>query len=79
MKQESESPVAAHQSVHPTLGILRKSQAVSYALAFFWLDGFAVPAHQRLTQTVGRLMSIRYSQLCGLRPYPASRRCVLKT
>jgi len=29
--------------VHLTLGILRKSQAVSYALAFFWLDGFAVP------------------------------------
>jgi hypothetical protein len=30
--------------VHLTLGILRKSQAVFYALAFFWLDGFAVPA-----------------------------------
>jgi heme exporter protein D len=26
------------------LGILRTSKAVSYALSFFWLDGFAVPA-----------------------------------
>ncbi len=34
---------AAQQSVHPTLGILRKSQAFFYALAFFQLDGFAVP------------------------------------
>ena len=34
----------AQQSVHLTLGSLRKSQAVSHALAFFWLDGFAVPA-----------------------------------
>jgi len=33
----------AQQSVHLTLGILRQSQAVSHALAFFWLDGFAVP------------------------------------
>jgi hypothetical protein len=41
----SESCVhrAAEQSVHLTLGILRKSQAVFYALAFFQLDGFAVP------------------------------------
>ena len=29
--------------VHLTLGILRDFQAVSYALAFFCLDGFAVP------------------------------------
>ena len=35
---------AAQQSVHLTLGILRQSQAVFYALAFFQLDGFAVPA-----------------------------------
>jgi hypothetical protein len=34
---------AAEQSVHLTLGILRQSQAVFYALAFFQLDGFAVP------------------------------------
>jgi hypothetical protein len=27
----------------PLRGV-RKSQAVSYALSFFWLDGFAVPA-----------------------------------
>jgi hypothetical protein len=42
----------AQQSVHLTLGILRTSQAVSYALAFFWLDGFAVPAPAQVTQTV---------------------------
>jgi hypothetical protein len=41
--------------VHLTLGILRKSQAVSYALSFFWLDGFAVPTPAQVTQTVGRL------------------------
>jgi hypothetical protein len=35
---------AALQSVHLTLGILRTSQAVSCALAFFQLDTFAVPA-----------------------------------
>jgi len=45
----------AQQSVHLTLGILRKSQAVSYAFSFFWLDGFAVPAQAQVTQTVGRL------------------------
>jgi hypothetical protein len=43
--------------VHLTLGILRKSQAVFYALAFFWSDGFAVPAPAQVTQTVGRLRS----------------------
>jgi hypothetical protein len=36
--------IRAQQSVHLTLGILRTSQAFSYALSFFWLDGFAVPA-----------------------------------
>jgi hypothetical protein len=41
--------------VHLTLGILRTSQAVFYALAFFWLDGFAVPAPAQVTQTVRRL------------------------
>ena len=45
----------AQQSVHLTLGILRTSQAVSHALAFFWLDGFAVPAPAQVTQTVGLL------------------------
>jgi hypothetical protein len=34
----------AEQSVHLTLGILRHFQAFFYASAFFWLDGFAVPA-----------------------------------
>ena len=42
----------ALQSVHLTLGIPRQSQAVFYALAFFQLDGFAVPAPAELTQTV---------------------------
>jgi len=46
---------SAQQSVHLTLGILRKSQAVFYALSFFWLDGFAVPAPAQVTQTVGHL------------------------
>jgi hypothetical protein len=45
----------AQQSVHLTLGILRSSQAVSYALPFFQLDGFAVPAPAQVTQTVGWL------------------------
>jgi len=40
--------------VHLTLGILRKSQAVSYAFSFFWSDGFAVPTPAQVTQTVGR-------------------------
>jgi len=43
--------------VHLTLGILRKSQAVLHALAFFWLDGFAVPAPAQVTQTVRRLVA----------------------
>ncbi len=43
----------AQQSVHLTLGILRKSQAFSYAFSFFCLDGFAVPAPAQVTQTVG--------------------------
>ncbi len=42
----------AQQSVHLTLGILRQSQAVFYALAFSQLDGFAVPTPAQVTQTV---------------------------
>jgi hypothetical protein len=38
--------------VHLTLGILRQSQAVSYAFSFFQLDGFAVPTPAQVTQTV---------------------------
>jgi hypothetical protein len=48
---------ACQQSVHLTLGILRKSQAVSYALPFFQLDGFAVPAPAQVTQTVGQFLA----------------------
>jgi len=40
--------------VHLTLGILRQSQAVFYALSFFWLDGFAVSAPAQVAQTVRR-------------------------
>jgi len=47
-------PFVQH-GVHLTLGILYESQAVSYALSFFWLDGFAVPAPAQVTQTVGQL------------------------
>jgi len=49
---------ASQQSVHLTLGILRQSQAVSYALSFFWLDGFAVPAPAQVTQTVGQFLAL---------------------
>jgi hypothetical protein len=48
--------------VHLTLGILRTSQAVFYALAFFWLDGFAAPA--QVTQAVGR-----QSQRANTKPF----------
>jgi hypothetical protein len=44
--------------VHLTLGILRKSQAVFYALSFFQLDGFAVPAPAQVTQTVGKNLTL---------------------
>ena len=43
--------------MHLTLGILRTSQAVSHALSFFQLDGFAVPAPAQVTQTVGRSLA----------------------
>ena len=49
---------ASQQSVHLTLGILRTLQAVSYALSFFWLEGFAVPTPAQVTQTVRRLSCI---------------------
>jgi hypothetical protein len=51
------SSSSAQQSVHLTLGILRHFQAVFYALSFFWLDGFAVPAPAQVTQSVSRLSS----------------------
>jgi len=54
----------AQQSVHPTLGIRRHFQAFSYALSFFQLDGFAVPAPARVTQTVGW-----QSQRANAKPY----------
>jgi len=51
----SISKKRTQQSVHLTLGILRSSQAFFYALSFFWLDGFAIPAPAQVTQSVGRL------------------------
>ncbi len=45
--------------MHLTLGILPQSQAVFYALAFFQLDGFAVPAPAQVTQTVRRFAQIK--------------------
>jgi|GEM_PF-2434781 len=62
--KESCVTKTAQQSVHLTLGILRTSQAVSYALAFFWLDGFAVPTPAQVTQTVGRLVSKSKNNNC---------------
>jgi len=50
--------IAAQQSVHLTLGILRTSQAVFYTLAFFWLDGFAVPAPAQVTPTVRQSIAL---------------------
>ncbi len=50
---------ASQQSVHLTLGILRQSQAVFYALSFFWLDGFAVPTPAQVTQTVSRHLQVQ--------------------
>jgi hypothetical protein len=38
----------------PVCGTLR-SQAAFYALSFFWLDGFAVPAPAQVTQSVGQI------------------------
>ena len=43
--------------MHLTLGILRQSQTVFYALSFFWLDGFAVPTPAQVTQTVRRFLA----------------------
>ncbi|MDA0244958.1 MAG: hypothetical protein OT477_16195 [Chloroflexi bacterium] len=49
----------AQQSVHLTLGILRKSQAVFHASAFFQLDGFAVTTPAQVTQTVGQFLAMQ--------------------
>jgi hypothetical protein len=50
---------ASQQSVHPTLGILARFQAFSYASAFFQSDGVPPPAPARVTQTVSPLPSRR--------------------
>jgi hypothetical protein len=50
-----QSQTAVQHRVHPTLGSLRKSQAVFYTSAFFQSDGVPPPAPARVTQTVGRL------------------------
>jgi hypothetical protein len=46
------SEQVAQQSVHPTLGILAKSQAFFYASAFSQSDGVPPPDPARVTQTV---------------------------
>lgn len=51
--------------MHLTLGILRKSQAVFYALSFSQLDGFAVPAPAQVTQTVGRRVTTKLRAAYG--------------
>ncbi len=52
--------------MHLTLGILRKSQAVSHALSFFRSDGFAVPAPAQVTQTVSPSLEIKVAR--GINP-----------
>jgi hypothetical protein len=56
--------------VHLTLGTaafggVRTSQAVFYALAFFWLDGFAVQAPAQVTHTVGRFIAKQNNEKGG--------------
>jgi hypothetical protein len=53
--------------MHWTLGILRQSQAVFYAFAFFWLDGFAISAPAPVTQTVGQPCT-KHSLAYGIQP-----------
>jgi hypothetical protein len=56
------------------LEILRKSQAVSYALSFFWLDGFAVPALVvELVVEPVETLSRHSVGLCPERVYPLKR------
>ena len=55
LPQKSGWQKRAQHSVHLTLGTLRQSQAFFYALSFFWLDGFAVPAPAQVTHAVGQL------------------------
>ncbi|MBE0672533.1 MAG: hypothetical protein IH588_18300 [Anaerolineales bacterium] len=48
---------------------LRTSQAVSYALSFFWLDGFAVPAPAQVSPsgTVAQAVRRIYARLSAHR------------
>jgi hypothetical protein len=73
-RQLASLKVHAQQSVHPTLGILRKSQAVFYALSFFQSDGVPPPAPARVTQTVGtplaKIIRFDYTKL-GLAKHTA--------
>ncbi len=54
----------AQQSVHPTLGILAKSQAFFYASAFFQSDGVPPPAPARAMQAVRWPIGILFHQRC---------------
>ena len=52
---KSPTPINCPTKRAPDAGDSAASQAVSHALSFFWLDGFAVPAPAQVTQTVRRL------------------------
>jgi len=39
------------------LGIQRQFQAFFHTIDFFWMEGFAVPAPARITQTFGLLFT----------------------
>jgi len=56
--------------VHLTLGILRRFRAFFYASAFFWLNGFAVPAPAQVTQTVSLLAVIVATHEFSLKVVP---------
>ena len=49
---ERQCALAGRCSLEARSPDLRTFQAVSYALSFFWLDGFAVPAPAQVTQSV---------------------------
>jgi len=43
----------------PDAGDSAHIPSIFHALAFFWLDGFAVPAPAQVTQTVGQVAHTR--------------------
>ena len=56
----SDAGIEPSKEMPNVWGILMETgypQAVSHVLAFFWLDGFAVPAPAQVTHAVGRLQT----------------------